>query len=59
MDILDNEKLFAIKLADNEKKVRDKAIQQLRSYISSRSNSNGRMNNNYRKYNIFWKKCEF
>ena len=53
MDILDNEKLFAIKLADNEKKVRDKAIQQLRSYISSRSNSNGRMNNNYRKYNIF------
>lgn len=35
-DQMDNEKLFAIKLADNEKKVREKSINQLRNYIRSR-----------------------
>lgn len=34
---MDNEKLFAVKLADNDKKVREKSINQLRSYIRSRS----------------------
>jgi hypothetical protein len=41
MENFDNEKLFAIKLADNEKKVRDKSISQLRNYINSRCVSNG------------------
>jgi hypothetical protein len=41
MDNFDNEKIFAIKLADNEKKVRDKSIQQLRNYMSSRAKTNG------------------
>lgn len=36
-DQMDNEKLFAIKLADNEKKIRDKSIKQLQNYIRSRS----------------------
>ncbi|CAF0745205.1 unnamed protein product [Brachionus calyciflorus] len=35
-DQMDNEKLFAIKLADNEKTIRDKSISQLRNYIRSR-----------------------
>lgn len=41
MENFDNEKLFAIKLADNEKKVRDKSVTQLRNYINSRSITNG------------------
>ena len=38
--MLDNEKLFAIQLADNEKKVRDKSLAKIRNYISSRSKTN-------------------
>lgn len=34
---MDNEKQFAIKLADNEKKTRDKSLLMLRGYISGRS----------------------
>jgi hypothetical protein len=34
---MDNEKLFAIKLADNEKKVRDKALTSIRKYIEARA----------------------
>jgi hypothetical protein len=34
---MDNEKQFAIKLADNEKKVRDKSLSMLRNYITARS----------------------
>ena len=33
----DNEKLFAIGLADNEKKNREKTIRKIRSYIQARS----------------------
>ena len=40
MENFDNEKVFAIKLADNEKKVRDKSIGQLRNYMNSRAMSN-------------------
>jgi hypothetical protein len=38
---MDNEKQFAIKLADNEKKVRDKSLSMLRTYISGRSKTEG------------------
>ena len=34
---IDNEKLFAIKLADNDKKVRDKALSKITNYIKARS----------------------
>jgi ribosomal RNA-processing protein 1 len=34
---MDNEKLFAIKLADNDKKVRDKTISKIRSYVRTKS----------------------
>ncbi len=34
---MDNEKLFAIKLADDDKKVRDKALSKIKAYIQSRS----------------------
>lgn len=34
---IDNEKLFAIKLADNEKKVRDKCLAKITNYIRGRS----------------------
>ena len=34
---MDNEKLFAIKLADNDKKTRDKSLAQLKSYLTARS----------------------
>lgn len=36
---VDNEKLFAIKLADNDKKVRDKCILKITGYIKSRSST--------------------
>ena len=36
---MDNEKLFAIQLADNDKKVRDKCLSKVRNYIHSRSNT--------------------
>lgn len=35
----DKEKLLAIKLADNEKKTRNRAIVQMRNYISAKSSS--------------------
>ena len=38
--MLDNEKLFAIQLADNEKKVRDKSLAKIKNYINSRSLTN-------------------
>ena len=34
---VDNEKLFAIQLADNDKKIRDKCLSKVRNYIQSRS----------------------
>lgn len=37
MDTMDKEKSLAIKLADNEKKVRTRALAQLRNYIQSKS----------------------
>lgn len=33
---MDNEKQFAIKLADNDKTERDRAIRKLRNYIQNR-----------------------
>ena len=36
---VDNEKLFAIRLADNDKKVRDKCMLKITSYIKSRSST--------------------
>jgi ribosomal RNA-processing protein 1 len=33
----DNEKLFAIGLADNEKKIREKQIRKIRTYIQARA----------------------
>jgi hypothetical protein len=38
-EIVDNEKLFAIQLADNDKKVRDKCLTKVRNYIQSRANT--------------------
>lgn len=35
--MVDNEKLFAIGLADNEKKVRERTIRRIRSYIQGKS----------------------
>lgn len=37
---IDNEKLFAIKLADNEKQVRDKCLKKITNYIRGRSTNN-------------------
>jgi hypothetical protein len=37
---VDNEKLFAIQLADNDKRVRDKCLSKVRNYIQSRANTN-------------------
>lgn len=34
--MMDNEKQFAIKLADNEKKTRDRAMAKIRRYIEAR-----------------------
>ncbi len=39
-DNIDNEKLFAIKLADNDKKIRDKCIKKITSYITARTTTN-------------------
>lgn len=36
---IDNEKLFAIKLADNDKKIRDKCVKKITAYISARSST--------------------
>jgi ribosomal RNA-processing protein 1 len=36
---MDREKSIAIKLADNEKKVRTRALTQIRNYISAKANS--------------------
>jgi hypothetical protein len=38
-ETVDNEKLFAIQLADNDKKVRDKCLTKVRNYIQSRANT--------------------
>lgn len=38
-DNYDNEKLFAIKLADNDKKIRDKCIKKITTYIKARSST--------------------
>ncbi len=39
---IDNERLFAIKLADNDKKIRDECLSKITRYIKSRSStSNG------------------
>jgi hypothetical protein len=35
--IMDNEKLFAIKLADEDKKIRDKCLAKIKNYLKSRS----------------------
>ena len=35
--MIDNEKIFAIGLADNEKSNREKTIRKIRSYIQARS----------------------
>lgn len=40
MDTMDTEKSIAIKLADNEKKVRTRALAQLRNYIQAKSAKN-------------------
>ena len=37
---MDNEKQFAIKLADNEKKTRDRALAKIRRYIEARVSTN-------------------
>ena len=34
---MDNEKLFAIKLADEDKKIRDKCLAKIKNYLISRS----------------------
>lgn len=34
---MDNEKLFAIKLADEDRKVRDKCLAKIKNYITSRT----------------------
>jgi hypothetical protein len=36
---IDNERLFAIKLADNDKKVRDECLSKITRYIKSRSST--------------------
>ena len=36
---MDNETLFAINLADNEKKTRDLALKKIRNYIQTKTNS--------------------
>lgn len=38
-DNIDNEKLFAIRLADNDKNIRDKCIKKITGYISARSST--------------------
>jgi hypothetical protein len=40
---MDNEKLFAIKLADEDKKIRDKCLVKIKNYIKARlSTENGK-----------------
>lgn len=41
---MDKEKLLAIKLADNEKRVRTKALNQLRAYVQAKSAKNDPFN---------------
>jgi len=36
---IDNERLFAIKLADNDKKIRDECLSKITRYIKSRSST--------------------
>ena len=48
---IDNEKLFAIKLADNDKKVRDKALSKITNYIKARSTTETGKQNNLKKIN--------
>jgi ribosomal RNA-processing protein 1 len=45
---IDNEKLFAIDLADNEKKTRDLALRKIKNYIRTKSltNPDGSFNQN-------------
>jgi len=39
---MDNEKSFAIKLADNDKSIRDKSLRNLRNYMKNKAqNSEG------------------
>ncbi len=41
---MDNEKLFAIKLADEDKKIRDKCLVKIKNYIKSRlATDNGKL----------------
>jgi hypothetical protein len=50
---MDNEKLFAIKLADEDKKIRDKCLAKIKNYLKSRSaTENGIKIIKFEKFNL-------
>lgn len=42
---MDNEKLFAIKLADEDRKIREKCLVKIKNYITARSGTENGKNN--------------